>query len=234
MHLVAIVTERGPQTARALSDMTGIVLPTTYHLLRTLVHEGYLQRDDEGRYRLGDQLTFVTQLECRARSLRRIREEVTELAAEARVSVSVGVLCGDEIVISQFAPNTCTPRFDCWPGMVIPGHATAIGKCILARMQPQQRRNYLSAHPLDAITSQTVSMEWRLEDELTQPGPMYSDQQYQYGISCSATTLDADGSLSALGAAYGSDHAHRRRDRIDALLVGAAERISDAINLAAT
>ena len=47
MHLVAAVIEHGPLTARALSETTGIVLPTTYHLLRTLVYEGYLARAPE-------------------------------------------------------------------------------------------------------------------------------------------------------------------------------------------
>lgn len=232
MYLVAAVTEHGPLTARALSETTGIVLPTTYHLLRTLVHEGYLHRDEDGRYRLGDQLTFVAQLECRARSLRLIREEMTELAAQARVSVSIGLLCGDDIVISQFIAHPCAPRFDCWPGMAIPGHATAIGKSILARMQPQQRADYLAVHSLEALTTQTVTMSWRLEKELAEAGLMHSDQQYRYGISCTATPLEGDGSLSALGAAYASDRSPRQRDRIDEFVVSAAARISDALGLA--
>ena len=97
MHLVAAVTEHGPLTARVLSETTGIVLPTTYHLLRTLVHEGYLRHSAGGQYALGAQLTSVTQLESRARSLRLVREEMSELAQEARVSVSIGVVRGADI-----------------------------------------------------------------------------------------------------------------------------------------
>jgi len=31
--------------AKQLARETGLALPTAYHLLRTLVHEGYLRRD---------------------------------------------------------------------------------------------------------------------------------------------------------------------------------------------
>jgi IclR family transcriptional regulator, acetate operon repressor len=233
MHLVEAVTERGPLTARELSDATGIVLPTTYHLLRTLVHEGYLQRSVDGRYTLGDQLASVTQLERRARGLRLLREEMAEISAQGRVSVSLGLIRGDEIVVSHFVAHPCAPRIECWSGMVIPGHATALGKAILARMQPQQRTEHLAAHPLDGLTSHTVTTMRRLEEEINQSGPIHCDQQYLYGVSCAAVPLGREGSLAALGAAYSSARAARFRDRIDELLVDAGDRLIDAMNLTA-
>lgn len=233
MHLVAAVTEHGPLTARALSERTGICLPTTYHLLRTLVHEGYLQREADGCYGLGRQLTFVTQLESRARSLRLVREEMADLAAEGRVTVSIAALVDDDIVISQFVTHSSVPRFDCWPGMAIPGHATAIGKNILSRMPPAQLAHYLSSHPLRQFTAQTVTVDWRLTEELSDAAVIHNDQQYQYGLSCAATALSDEG-LSAIGAAYSSDRSQRQRDRVDGLLAAAAQRISAAMDLVRT
>lgn len=231
MHLVAAVIERGPLTARALSESTGIVLPTTYHLLRTLVHEGYLHRSARGLYVLGDQLTSVTQLERRAHSLRLVRAEMTELANRARATVSIGVVHGADIAISQVVMHPVAPRFDCWPGMTIPGHATAIGKNILSRMQPEQRMQYLATHPMESMTSQTLTTMWSLEKDLAAPGTSHSDQQYRYGITCTAAPLVVDGNLSALGAAYATTRCQRLRDQIDDLVASAAARISDAIGL---
>ncbi len=232
MHLVAAVTEQGPLAARALSETTGIALPTTYHLLRTLVHEGYLRRLTGGQYGLGDQMTSVTQLESRARSLRLIREEMSELAQEARASVIIGILRGDDIALSQVVSNPHTPRFECWPGMTIPGHATAIGKNILSRLNTEQRARYLVSHPLREFTSQTVTATWRLEEIFSDSALARSDQELFYGISCSAASLDGEGSVAALGAAYAFGRAQRLRDRLDDLLAAAAARISDAIKLA--
>lgn len=232
MCLIAAVTERGPLTARALSETTGIALPTTYHLLRTLVHERYLGRASGGRYALGDQLTSVTQLERRARSLRLVREQMSELVQEARVSVGIGVVHGTDIVMSQFVAHPCTPRFECWPGMTIPGHATAIGKSILARMDCGRRADYFAANPLDELTSQTVTATWRLEKDFTDSTPTHSEQEFCYGISCAAVALDAGGAVAALGAAYAFTRGHRLRDRIDDLLTHAAARISEAVRSA--
>lgn len=231
MHLVAAVIERGPLTARALSDTTGIALPTTYHLLRTLVHEGYLLRSSGGRYVLGDQLTSITAMERRAHSLRLLREEMTELANQARATVSIGLVDSAEIVISQVVVHPGAPRFDCWPGMKIPGHATAIGKNILARMAPQDRLDYLATHPLKPLTSQTLTTTWRLEKELAEPGIAHSDQEFRYGITCTAASLAVSGQIAALGAAYATTRCQRYRDQINDLISVAAQRISDAIEL---
>ncbi|MFJ6939611.1 helix-turn-helix domain-containing protein [Streptomyces sp. NPDC101132] len=53
LRLVEAMHAEGPATAKRLSRMTGIPLPTTYHLLRTLTHEGYVHRED-GAFRLAD------------------------------------------------------------------------------------------------------------------------------------------------------------------------------------
>lgn len=231
MHLVAAVSEYGPLTARALGEKTGIALPTTYHLLRTLVHEGYLRRSGEGRYTLGAQLTSVTQMESRARSVRLVRDEMSALAQEARVSVSIGVTCGNDMVISQFVAHPCTPRFECWPGMPIPGHATAVGKSVLAQMDSGQRAGYLATHPLDALTSHTITATWRLDRDLTGSTAIRSDQEFCYGISCTAVPLDTKNAVAALGATYASSRAHRLHGHIEDLLRDASARIAEAIRL---
>lgn len=231
MQLVAAVTEQGPLTARALSDATGIVLPTTYHLLRTLVHEGYLCRCADGRYGLGEQFTSVAQLERRARGLRLIREEMGALAGAGRVSVAVGALRVEEVVVTHFVAHPSAPRLECWPGMPVPAHATAIGKAILARMSSDQRAGYLARHPLEVFTGQTVTTRWRLEEDLSASHPVRSDQQFHYGIACAAVPLKLESGIAALGASYSSARPERFRGGIDDLLVDAANRIAEAMEL---
>lgn len=232
MRLVEAVTRGGPLTARQLSDRTGIVLPTTYHLVRTLVHEGYLRRMADGSYSLGIQMASVNQLECRARSLRLIREGIADLATEARASVTIGELCSGGIVVTHFCAHASTPRFECWRGMAIPGHATAIGKDILRRMSAQQRAVYVERHRLEAHTTRTITMAARLEHEMTGGGIARSDQEFAYGISCVAVPLAGGQHLMALGAAFPSSRAQRAREQMEPSIVQTAARISDAIGIA--
>lgn len=232
MRLVEAVTQWGPLTARELSNRTGIVLPTTYHLVRTLVHEGYLRRLADGSYSLGCQMSSVNQLEYRARSLRLIREGIAELAVEARINVSIGELCKGDIVVTQFVTHPSTPRFECWRGMTIPGHATAIGKNILGRMPTPQRAAYVEQHPLEALTTHTVTTTARLERELAASEITRSEQEFAYGISCVAVSLVEGDGLMALGAAFSSQRPQRVREQIESTVARSATRISDAVAIA--
>ncbi|CAN3131208.1 IclR family transcriptional regulator [Mycobacterium sp. smrl_JER01] len=231
MKLVETVTRWGPLTARELSTRTGIMLPTTYHLVRTLVHEGYLRRLVDGRYSLGYQMASVNQLEFRARSLRLIREGIAALATEIRATVSIGELCGDDIVVTQFVTHASTPRFECWRGMTIPGHATAVGKDILRRMSSPRRAAYVDKHPFEARTTHTVTTVARLEHDITDNAVARSDQEFAYGISCIAVPLTGGQRLMAVGAAFPSSRSPRLREQTEATAAQMAARISDAIGI---
>ncbi|MFJ7203487.1 helix-turn-helix domain-containing protein [Streptomyces sp. NPDC098789] len=53
LRLVEAMYAEGGATAKRLARITGIPLPTVYHLLRTLTHEGYVRREG-GAFRLAD------------------------------------------------------------------------------------------------------------------------------------------------------------------------------------
>ncbi|AWZ07026.1 IclR family transcriptional regulator [Streptomyces sp. ICC1] len=55
LRLVEAMNAEGGATAKRLARVTGIPLPTVYHLLRTLSHEGYVRREG-GTFRLADDL----------------------------------------------------------------------------------------------------------------------------------------------------------------------------------
>lgn len=56
--LEAMYAEDGA-TAKRLARLTGIPLPTVYHLLRTLSHEGYVEREG-GAFRLAEHLPLAS------------------------------------------------------------------------------------------------------------------------------------------------------------------------------
>ncbi|WP_308402384.1 helix-turn-helix domain-containing protein [Streptomyces sp. TBY4] len=59
LRLVEAMYAEGGATAKRLSRLTGIPLPTVYHLLRTLSHEGYVQREG-GAFRLSEHLPLAS------------------------------------------------------------------------------------------------------------------------------------------------------------------------------
>lgn len=78
LHLVDEVGAAGrPLPAKALARRTGLALPTAYHLLATLVHEGYLTRVDHC-YALGDRILALSEPGSRAARGARFRPVLRE------------------------------------------------------------------------------------------------------------------------------------------------------------
>jgi DNA-binding IclR family transcriptional regulator len=59
LRIINVVAESGPVHAKPVARHVGLPLPTAYHLLRTLVHDGYLTRLDDGSYVLGGRLDWT-------------------------------------------------------------------------------------------------------------------------------------------------------------------------------
>ncbi len=54
LQIINLVAAEGPVHAKLVARTVKLSLPTAYHLLRTLVHDDYLVRLDDGRYVLGE------------------------------------------------------------------------------------------------------------------------------------------------------------------------------------
>ncbi|CAA0105349.1 Uncharacterised protein [Mycolicibacterium vanbaalenii] len=53
LQIINVVAAEGPIHAKLVARAVKLPLPTAYHLLRTLVHDDYLVRLDDGSYVLG-------------------------------------------------------------------------------------------------------------------------------------------------------------------------------------
>lgn len=229
MKLLDTIAERGPLTARSLSDSTGMVIATIYRLVRTLVHEGYLERAWDGRYMLGPQFACVAELEGRARDYRLVREAMSHLANATRSHVLIGGLIQGEVEVWSMIEHSTAPRIDCWPGVHLPGHATAVGKCILAQVEANQREAYLSRNPLHSYTCHTIGTKSRLERQLDTRRLSISDQEFRYGVTCIATLLPGASVPAALGLAYASNRPVSTAGELEGMLLPAASKISNLL-----
>jgi DNA-binding IclR family transcriptional regulator len=150
-----------------LSDRLGLAKATVYGLLRTLEAQELVEQDPEtGKYRLGPALlqlgnTFLDNHELRARSLL----WAESLASRANEAVKVGVLYGANVLIVHhvFRPDNSVQLLEV--GASIPWHACAVGKAIVANVEPE-RRTTLLASPLVKLTGRTLSTVEDVEEEM--------------------------------------------------------------------
>lgn len=201
LHLVeAVASHPGGAPAKQLARETRLPLATCYHLLRTLAHEGYVNKLSDGIWVLGDRFEA---LRCQGRTqtlLARIRPTLTALRDELSAAAYFGLYDDDEIRIIDIADGPRTPRVDLWVGFDEAAHATAIGKCVLGQLDDATKREYLSQHPLVDLTPNTITEPRELLRRLAeQSGLALDHEEYAIGTACAAVPV-SDSTGNVVGA----------------------------------
>ncbi|HEY6740704.1 MAG TPA: IclR family transcriptional regulator [Actinopolymorphaceae bacterium] len=187
-----------PVPAKKLAAATGQALPTTYHLLRTLVYEGYLTRVDDG-YLLGDRLTSLTDRSRGQKIATRVRPTLRILHEELGVASYLSSYENGEISILDVVDSPSAPRVDLWVGFHDAGHATAVGKSILACLPEEDRKDYLSRHQLSDLTPNTITNRRALLEHLHRQRTYALDKgEYAIGTACLATPVQLPGHTGAV------------------------------------
>ncbi len=199
LHLLdAVGASARPATAKALARELDLALPTAYHLLRTLVYEGYLRKLEEG-YVLGERIESLKQGNSVQAVVRRARPILRALRDRLHGAAYLSLYQDGEISLLDVVDGPATPRADLWVGVHESGHATAFGKCILAGMDPGSRNDYLSRHPLADLTPHTITDARALERWLAGQRDCFDDrEEYRLGTACLAAPIRAPGLLGAV------------------------------------
>jgi DNA-binding IclR family transcriptional regulator len=139
---------------------------TVHGILRTLQHVGYVEQDPEsGKYQLGAALlhmgsSYLDGNELRTRAL----NWSDALAARSNESVRIGTLHEGQVLVVHhvFRPDDSRQALEV--GSLVPVHATAIGKMLLARHQYAAEEQVAAGLP--RFTEATITDAARLRDEL--------------------------------------------------------------------
>lgn len=199
LHLLdAVGAAERPVLAKQLAHTVGLPLPTTYHLLRTLVHEGYLRKLEDG-YVLGATMDALGRRNTSQAIVRRARPALRALRDELRGAAYLAVYADGEIKLVDIDDGPDMERVDLWVGVHESGHATALGKCILSCLDSSLRADYLSRHRLADLTPHTVTDRRLLERRLAAAPELVSDrEEYQLGTACVAAPVRSPGVLGAV------------------------------------
>lgn len=135
--------------------------PSTVHgLVRTLLAHGMVQQEaDSGRYRLGPATlrlgnVYLDTLELRSR----VAIWAEGLARRTGCAVRTAVLLRDEVVVVAHEPRPDGTRQMPEVGIVIPAHASALGKALLA-FSPEPLTGALRSMTGDTVTDPATLAE---------------------------------------------------------------------------
>ncbi|WP_225829156.1 IclR family transcriptional regulator [Streptomyces naphthomycinicus] len=231
--LEAVSAHENGAPAKQLARETALPLATAYHLLRTLVHDGYLRKLDDGGFVLGDRVSFVNTAGRTQTQLNRVRPALTALRDELSAAAYLTFYEDGEIRVAEIVDGPRTPRVDLWVGFEDAGHATALGKCVLRELDEEGRRDYLSRHHLPDLTPRTITSLPELLRRLdaSPMAPAVTDlEEYAIGTVCVAVPVYRGDAFGSLGVSLPAERRNRLQDVRERLLP-IASRVSRSLSL---
>ena len=198
--LEAVASREQGAPAKQLAREVGLALPTAYHLLRTLVHEGYLRRD-RGLFFLGEAVERLSGSGARQKRRSTVRDTLARWRDAIGAPVYYAVYRAGEIEIMCVADTPANPAVEEWADFRETGHAHAVGQCLLAQLDDKSRRDHLDRYPVRALTPYTVRDEDRLLRRLERTGrmePVIERQEYALGTVCAAIPVTVGSSAAVV------------------------------------
>jgi DNA-binding IclR family transcriptional regulator len=228
---------RSPEwTQSGIAEATGLPMPTVYRLCSTLVASGFLERERGGnRFRCG---VGLIELASRALSsltpLDLVTEHLQVLADTTGETANLGILVGGVVVYLRSVAGERLLRPQVAAGSQAPAYCSAIGKCLLAQLDPAEAREAAGPEPYPRRTEHTLTT-WRALSgalaEIRAEGIARSNQEYEpglYSLAISVPSIDA-GRPSAISVSPPTSRATRNDRR---LLTTELRRAGEAIGLA--
>ena len=203
MHLLEALADRGGRAnVKQLAHDVGLALATAHHLVRTLSHEGYLVRHDDGTVTAGRRLTTLAEDVQPGSQTGNLRRHLRHLRDEVGTAVCLARYVDGELAVVEMVDGPPSFRLDLWVGLHDAAHATALGKAVLSVLSVDERRDYLSRHRCEPLTPHTCTDVRAVEELASQPGSVSTDnEEYAIGVRCLAAPITAAGWVGSVALA---------------------------------
>jgi len=204
MSLLDVLSEHpDPVPLKLLAAQTGLHPSTAHRILAAMAQSGFVERSDNGMYRLGIRLLELGALVKSRISLRETAiSAMLELHQKTGESVNLGIRDGDQIVyVERTSSGRSSVRVVHIVGARAPLHTTATGKLFLVEEGAQRVRDYARRTGLPGSTSASITELGALEKELDRVRRhqvAFDLDEVENGVRCIAAGIrDDSGALIA-------------------------------------
>ncbi|MCX4549508.1 IclR family transcriptional regulator [Streptomyces sp. NBC_01500] len=217
--LEAVGSHTDGAPAKQLAREAGLPLPTAYHLLRTLTHEGYLRRE-RGVFVIGpaaERLAGGGAVQNRRATL---VDSLTHWRDALGVPVYFAVYRQGEIELVAVSDTPAAPAVEEWADFRETGHAHALGQCLLSQLDAASREDHLDRYPVRPLTRHSVRDRGILLRRLAaaeRMQPIVEQQEYALGTVCAAIPITAGSSAAAMAISGPSSEEERLRSAVETL-----------------
>ena len=204
--LDAVLSQRGPVTATAVAEATGLPLATAHRLVGQLESRALLKRALGSRRLLPGSRLFDLGTKIMRAALVADGTHVllARLAAKLEEHCHIGIVSDMQVLYVDSARSTRRSGLMFEPGRQAPVYCTSIGKTFLANLPPSDLARWVedirfSAHTRTTIT--TAAALVREVERVRERGWATSNEEFTPGVvGCAVPLLSPDGTfLAGLG-----------------------------------
>ncbi len=206
-ELLFHLARAGSSSLARLSRDTGWDKATALRYLTAMEKKGVVERR-EGDWTLGlSLLELASRVPVSENIANRVKPVLAELAHATGETANLSALVGSELMYLAKADGDRALRLRTNPGDRLPLYCTAAGKCILSRLPPGIRTQYLEETHFSAVAPKTIVDPRKLAEEIERTvrrGWAIDDEELEPGLICYAMPLELprygfSGALSVSG-----------------------------------
>lgn len=195
LRLLQEVAEAGDGiTLTEVANRVGLPVSSAHRLLSTLQLEGFVRFDGERTlWFVGVKAFTVGNAFLRARDLVQVaRPYMRGLMEQCDETVNLAVEDGGQIIYLAQIECRQMMRALASPGARVPMHSSAVGKVLLAFMNPMVQEPMLDRMKLERFTPNTITGRERFLKSLTEirtQGYALDDEEHAVGLRCVAAPI---------------------------------------------
>jgi IclR family acetate operon transcriptional repressor len=216
-------------TLAELAEIADLPKSSVFRYLSTLEGRGYVERDDDARFRVGRQM-LAARSQKHERLVEIARPHLEALRDRFQETVNLGTLDGTRIAYLQVVESPATMRSAPRPGTREYIHSTALGKAIAANwLEDKQVIRILELEGMPKLTLRTIDDRSAFLAELGETRSRrfaIDDSENEDGGRCVAVPLQIDGAKAAISlSAPAFRLAPEQMEPVAAALMRAAQNI---------
>jgi IclR family acetate operon transcriptional repressor len=235
--LEAVAQKEGGMSNADFHRKLKIPKSSASYILRTLEQHGYVRRDrDNGKYRLGMKIVGLSRAALSGVDIREVALPIMRhLVDQIHLTTHLAILDHEEAVYVEKVEEPGFIKMDTWVGRRMEVHSTAVGKALLAYLDPEERETIIRHRGMKKLTPHTITSLAKLMkefDRVRQLGYSVDDEENSLAARCvGAPIFNSQGQVEASLGSTGTITAVPREaiPRLAGIVKEAARRISHEI-----